>query len=141
MYMNKAIIVGNVTKDPELKALPSGIKVIGFSIATNRVWKDKSGAKQESVEYHNIVAFSKQAEVIGQYVFKGSQLLIEGRIQTRSWENPDGKKNYKTEIIVENFQFGNKSQNQKPKEEQTEIDKQDELEYPNDDIDPDDIPF
>ena len=107
MYINKAMIYGNLTKDPELKTLPSGISVASFSIATNRTWKDKSGAKQESVDYHNVVAFGKTAELIKQYMHKGSGLFVEGRIQTRSWEDKNsGGKRYTTEIVVENMQFG-----------------------------------
>lgn len=108
MYINKATIYGNITKDPELKALPSGQNVINFSVATNKTWKDKSGAKQESVEYHNIVAFGKTAEVINQYCKKGDGIYIEGSIQTRSWDK-DGTKMYKTEILADSFQFGTKS--------------------------------
>lgn len=107
MYLNKATLIGNLTREPELKALPSGMKVTSFSLATNRTWKDNNGVKQEAVEYHNVIAFGKQAEVIAQYCTKGKQLLIEGRIQTRSWEK-DEVKHYRTEIVVENFQFGNK---------------------------------
>ena len=110
MYLNKTIIVGNLTRDVELKALPSGQKVASFSIATNRTWKDANGAKQEAVEYHNVISYGKQAEVIAQYCKKGDQLLVEGRIQTRSWEDKDTtKKVYRTEIIVESFQFGSKT--------------------------------
>lgn len=107
MQLNKSIIIGNITKDLELKALPSGQSVISFSVATNRSWKDKDGNKQEAVEYHNIVCFGKQAEVIKQYCGKGDQILIEGRLQTRKWEK-DGQTHYSTEIVLENFQFGNK---------------------------------
>lgn len=107
MYLNKAIIIGNITRDPELKALQSGMKVCTFGVATNRTWKDKDGAKQESVDFHNIVVFGKQAESTSQYMKKGSQIMIEGRIQTRSWET-DGQKKYTTEIIAENVQFGTK---------------------------------
>src|SRR6187549_1609733 len=108
MYLNKAQLIGNLTRDPELKALPSGIKVTSLSIATNRVWKDKDGQKKEATDYHNIVAFGRQAETLAQYARKGSSLYVEGRIQTRSWEGQDGKKNYRTEIVLENFQFGPK---------------------------------
>lgn len=110
MYINKATIYGNITRDPELKALPSGQNVINFSVATNKTWKDKSGTKQESVEYHNIVAFGKTAEVINQYCKKGDSIYIEGSIQTRSWDN-NGTKMYKTEILADSFQFGPKSSN------------------------------
>ena len=107
MYLNKVMIVGNLTKDPELKQLPSGSSVANFSVATNRTWKDKDGAKQEDVEYHNIVIFGKMAETVAQYMRKGSQLMIEGRLQTQSWEK-DGVKKYRTEIVAESVQFGAK---------------------------------
>lgn len=110
MYVNKAIIYGNITKDIELKALPSGVNVASFSVATNRTWKDKSGTKQESTDFHNCVAFGKTAELLAQYMKKGSGLYVEGRIQTRSWDGQDGKKNYRTEIVVENMQFGPKKE-------------------------------
>ena len=134
MYLNKATIIGNITRDPELKALPSGSNVVNFSVATNRSWKDKEGQKQEDVEYHNVVAFGKQAEVIAQYMKKGSQILVEGRLQTRSWET-DGVKKYSTEIIVENFQFGRKPEK---KEEDTMTSKGYGGEEP---IDASNIPF
>ena len=86
MYLNKAILIGNLTRDPELRSLPSGVKVCSFSLATNRVWKEKNGVKQESVDYHNVVAFGRQAETIDQLMKKGRSLLVEGRIQTRSGE-------------------------------------------------------
>ncbi|MDR3558101.1 MAG: single-stranded DNA-binding protein, partial [Candidatus Pacebacteria bacterium] len=95
MYLNKAIVYGNLTRDPELKAIPTGSKVATFSVATNRVWKDKSGAKQEAVDYHNIVVFGRQAETVSQYLKKGSSALIEGRMQTRSWDGTDGQKKYR----------------------------------------------
>ena len=104
------MIIGNLTRDPEMKALPSGIKVTSFGIATNRSWKDKAGAKQESTEFHNIVSFGKQAEVIAQYMKKGSSIFVEGRLQTRSWDDKEsGQKKYRTEIVVDNFQFGPKA--------------------------------
>ena len=93
MYLNKAFIIGNLTRDPELKALPSGIKVCSFGVATNRVWRDKEGNKQESTEFHNIVVFGRQAETTAQYLKKGSSVLVEGRLQTRSWDAQDGQKN------------------------------------------------
>ncbi len=148
MYINKAIIYGNLTRDPELKSLPSGAPVCEFGVATNRVWKDKNGARQESVDYHNIVVFSKQAEVIKQYLHKGSPIFLEGRIQNRSWDAPDGAKRYKSEIVVERFQFGPKSGGNTAvaapasagssgvaKEEAPAI------EYPEEEINSEDIPF
>lgn len=144
MYLNKATIIGNITRDPELKALPTGMKVCSFSIATNRVWKDTNGAKQEAVEYHNIVVFGKQAESTAQYMKKGSQILVEGRIQTRSWEDKNsGEKKYRTEIVAENVQFGSKlnskseSQEVEDKEPTVKLDE----EYPDEDINVDSIPF
>ena len=106
MYLNKAIVIGNLTRDPEIKALPSGIKVASFSVATNRVWKDKNGVKQENVDYHNVVVFGRQAEIVGQYLKKGGSVLVEGRMQTRSWDDAAGVKKYRTEIIADRIQFG-----------------------------------
>src|SRR3989344_2757360 len=105
MYLNKALIYGNLTRDPELRALPSGSHVASFGVATNRVYKDKEGRQQEATEFHNIVVFGRQAEVAGQYLKKGRGVLIEGRLQTRSWES-DGRKNYRTEIVADRIQFG-----------------------------------
>lgn len=109
MYLNKVFLIGNLTRDPEIKALPSGSKVASISLATNRVWKDQAGARQEATEYHNLVSFGRQAENLAQYARKGSSLFVEGRIQTRSWDGQDGKKNYRTEIIIDSFQFGPKA--------------------------------
>lgn len=106
MYLNKAMIIGNLTRDPELKALPSGIQVASISVATNRVWKDANGAKQEATDYHNIVVFGRQADTVSQYLKKGSSVLVEGRIQTRSWDDKEGKKQYRTEIVADRVQFG-----------------------------------
>jgi len=148
MYLNKAFIIGNLTRDPELKSLPSGIQVTSFSVATNRVWKDKNGAKQESTDYHNIVVFGKQAETVAQYMKKGSNILVEGRMQTRSWES-DGKKMYRTEIVADRVQFGQKSgsssyQDKTTSDDQSKnskADNMDTIEYPTEEINPEDIPF
>lgn len=110
MYLNKVYIIGNLTRDPELKSLPTGNKVCSFGVATNRVWKDANGAKQESAEYHNVVVFGRQAETSAQYLKKGQQVMIEGRIQTRSWDDKTtNEKKYRTEIIAESVQFGSKT--------------------------------
>ena len=110
MYLNKAYLIGNLTRDPELKSLPTGNKVTQFSIATNRVYKLENGTKQESTEYHNITVFGRQAETSAQYLKKGQSVLIEGRLQTRSWDDKEtGKKMHRTEIVAENVQFGNKT--------------------------------
>src|SRR3990172_5730897 len=106
MYLNKAMIIGNLTRDPEIRAIPSGVKVASFSVATNRVWKDKNGIKQENVDYHNIVVFGRQAEIVGQYMKKGSSILVEGRMQTRSWDDAAGVKKYRTEIVADRIQVG-----------------------------------
>jgi len=136
--LNKATIIGNLTRDPEKKALPSGITVVNFSIATNRSWKDKEGNKQEDVQFHNCISFGKQADTIAQYVKKGQQLMVEGRIQTRSWET-DGVKKYATEIMVEQFQFGSKPEGTPAVKEETKSEPT--IEYPEDEINPNDIPF
>lgn len=149
MYLNKAIIIGNLTRDPELKSLPSGSKVATFGVATNRVWKDKDGQKQESVDFHNIVVFGRQAETTAQYLKKGSSALIEGRIQTRSWDDKEsGQKKYRTEIVADRVQFGPRSggagsaprevEGQDASKKPGEIDT---IEYPPEDSNPEDIPF
>ncbi len=109
MYLNKVFLYGNLTRDPELRALPSGQQVASFSIATNRTFKDKNGQKQEAVEFHNVVAFGRLADTIGQYMKKGRPIFIEGRLQTRSWDDKQGQKRKTTEIIAEQIQFGPRS--------------------------------
>src|SRR3990172_11776831 len=102
MYLNKALLFGNLTRDPELRALPSGMNVVNFSIATNRTYKDRDGKKQEQADFHNVVVFGRQADVVAQYLKKGRSVFIEGRMQTRSWEK-DGQKQYRTEVIAVEF--------------------------------------
>lgn len=148
MYLNKVQLYGNLTRDPELKALSSGQNVANFSIATNRVYKDKDGAKKEQTEFHNVVAFGRTADVIGQYMKKGRPIYVEGRLQTRSWET-DGKKNYRTEIVAESFQFGasigsggGEGVSRAPKDEGGSQDTGgDAIQYPDEEINPEDIPF
>ena len=106
MNLNKAFIIGNLTRDPEMRALPSGQSVVNFGVATNRRWTDPQGARQEHVEFHNIVAFGKLAELCSQYLAKGRVAMIEGRLQTRSWQAQDGTKKSRTEIVADNIQFG-----------------------------------
>lgn len=161
MYLNKAMIIGNLTRDPEMRALPSGNKVCSFSLATNRVWKDKNGAKQESVDYHNIVVFGRQAETVSQYLRKGASALVEGRIQTRSWDDKDGSKKYRTEIVADTIQFGPRvggqgggtaggsnagasgagSMGSSAASSVSAPAPMDTIEYPEEEINPDDIPF
>ncbi len=108
MYLNKAMVFGNLTRDPEMKALPSGMQVCSFSLATNRVYNDRDGKRQEAADYHNIVVFGKQAENCAKYLTKGSSAYVEGRMQTRSWDK-DGVKQYRTEVIADRVQFGPRS--------------------------------
>lgn len=109
MNVNKVIIVGRLTRDPEKKAIPSGQTVTNFSIATSRKWKSTEGQEQEKTEFHNIVAWGKRGEVIAQYMTKGQEIYLEGRLETRSWDDQEsGKKMYRTEIIMEDFQFGSR---------------------------------
>ncbi len=104
--VNKVILIGNLGRDPELRTIPSGQAVAKFSLATNRRWKDRDGNRQDETEWHNIVVWGRQAEIAGQYLSKGRKVYIEGRIQTRSWDDKEtGQKKYMTEIICENFQM------------------------------------
>ena len=104
--VNKVILVGNLGRDPEIRSLPSGQPVANFSLATSRRWKDREGNRQEKTEWHNIVCYGKQAEIAGQYLTKGKQIFVEGRIETRSWDDKQtGEKKYRTEIICDNFQM------------------------------------
>lgn len=103
MNLNRAMIIGNLTRDPEVRSTPSGAAVTSFAIATNYVWTDPSGNKQEKVEFHNIVAWRKLAEICGQYLHKGSKVYVEGRLQTRSWDDQTGNKRYITEIVIDNM--------------------------------------
>ncbi|MFA6526397.1 MAG: single-stranded DNA-binding protein [Candidatus Buchananbacteria bacterium] len=109
MNFNKAIIIGNLTQNPEVRKTPAGSSVANFGVATNRVWTNQQGAKQEQVEFHNIVAFGRLADIVGQYLAKGRLCMVEGRIQTRNWVDNAGVKHWKTEIIAENIQLGPKT--------------------------------
>lgn len=136
MNLNKVQLIGRVTRDPELKALPSGTSVCSFSLATNYVYKNKAGEKVEDTEFHNITVFGKRAEVVAQYVVKGQELYVEGRLKTDKWEK-DGQTHYTTKIMMENFGFG-----QKPKgyEKPAEVAKTEEP-LTEEEIKPEDIPF
>lgn len=109
MNLNKAQLIGRVTNDPEMKALPSGMSVVKFGLATNHVYKTKEGEKKETTQFHNCVAFGKVAEIIGQWVQKGQEVYVDGRIEYRTWDKKDGTKGYATEIVLENFQMGAKA--------------------------------
>ncbi|MDP2692626.1 MAG: single-stranded DNA-binding protein [bacterium] len=103
MDLNRATILGRLTRDPEVKTTPNGRTVAKVGIATNRTWTDQSGAKQEKVEYHNCVFWGKIAEIAGQYLSKGKRVYVEGRLQTSDWTDTAGVKKYRTEIIVDNM--------------------------------------
>lgn len=152
------MLLGNLTRDPELRTLPSGTYVATIGLATNRTYKDKNGAKQEDTQFHNVVVFGRQAEIMAQYAKKGSSLYVEGRLQTRSWDDKaDGTKKYRTEVVVENFQFGPRSSGQSgapataqgtsaPRASSMPVTatppaELDTIEYPSEDINPEDIPF
>jgi single-strand DNA-binding protein len=104
--VNKVILVGNLGRDPEMRSTQGGQPVANFSVATSRKFKDKDGNRQEQTEWHNVVCFGRQAEIAGQYLTKGKKVFIEGRLQTRNWDDKEtGKKQYRTEVICENFQM------------------------------------
>lgn len=146
MFINQATVFGNLTRDPELKSLPSGQSVCSFSVATNKKFKDKDGNMKEEVQYHNIVVWGRQAETTAQYMKKGSSIYIQGELQTRSWET-DGHKNYRTEINARTVQFGPKpagaSQEAPPASAPAQASPVAEPmpDYPEEDINPEDIPF
>jgi len=127
LNLNKVIICGNITQDPEKKVTDNGTTITTFSVATNRKYKD-----EQQTEYHNVVSFGSTAEAIAQYMSKGSQILVEGRLQTRSWEK-DGQKHYRTEIVANRVEFGSS--------EKKETDSKYKGSVEDDDIDVDDIPF
>jgi single-strand DNA-binding protein len=149
MYLNKVMLYGNLTSDPDLKSMPNGNKVVSFGLATNRSYKDASGAKKEVAEFHNIVAFGKLSEIFAQWLKKGKPVYLEGRIQNRSWEDQNGGgKKYRTEIVVENFQFGaagkpgevdSNSSSSTESSSKNEVEEMDTIDYG--EINPDDIPF
>ena len=103
MNLNKAMIIGNLTRDPEMRTTPSGAQVASFSVATSLIWTDQGGQQQKKTEFHNIVAWRKLAEICGQYLRKGSKVYVEGRLQTTEWTGQDSVKRYRTEIVLENM--------------------------------------
>lgn len=150
MNLNKIFLIGNLTRDPELRTLPSGQPVVSFGLATNRLWTNKQGTKQQDTQFHNVVLFGRLAEIAKQYLTKGSMAFIEGRIQTRNWEAQDGTKRTRTEVIAERLQLGprfgraaEKSENPKfqAPQEKEKPEKLDVIEYPEEDVDPEEIPF
>lgn len=106
MNLNKVFILGNLTQDPQLRQTTSGQAVCSFGMATNRIYTDAAGQRKEQAEFHNIVAWGRQAELTSQYLQKGRLAMVEGRLQTRSWQDPQGVKHWKTEIVADRIQFG-----------------------------------
>lgn len=150
MFINKAFIYGNITRDPEVRAMPSGMNVCSFTVATNRVYRDRDGKKQEQADFHNVVVFGRQADTVSQYMKKGSAVFVEGRIQTRSWDGKDGEKKYRTEIVAERVQFGPRGSGTvggaRRQDDPGEVPDDSAaggsgIDYPKEDINPDDIPF
>ncbi len=145
---NQVILVGNLARDPELRSTSSGRSVASFAVATNRVWVDQDGEQQEQADFHNIVAWAKLAELADQYLSKGRRVMIVGRLQTRSWEGDDGKKNYKTEIVASeiNFLDGPGGDSPAPADEKSSAKKKSSSKEPQiedleDDVDLSEIPF
>ncbi len=133
--VNKVILVGNLGKDPEVKYTAGGVPVANFTIATSEKWTDKNGEKQERTEWHRIVAWRKLAEICGEYMSKGKQVYIEGKLQTRSWEDKDGQTRYTTEIMADNIVLlGRKGQEGQESGDKSSAENDDH-------IDDDDIPF
>lgn len=143
MNFNKAFVLGNVTRDPELRKTQSGRAVTTFGLATNRVWKNAEGVEQRQAEFHNIVAWGRLAEICSQYLKKGSLVFIEGRIATRSWQDQQGQKRYKTEIIAQTMQMGPKSLGGAAPKMESPSEEIATVEYPpeEDEIKPEEIPF
>ncbi len=109
MNVNKVIIVGRLTRDPEKRTTQTGTTITNFSVATSTKWKGQDGQQNEKTEFHNVIAWGKRGEVIAQYMTKGQEIYVEGRLETSSWDDKEtGKKMYRTEIIMENFEFGAK---------------------------------
>ncbi len=151
MNLNKVFILGNLTRDPELRQTPSGQSVCSFGIATNSFFQDKSGQRQQKTEFHNIVVWGRQAEIANQFLKKGGSVLIEGHLQTRAWQDKQGITHRTTEIISERLQLGPRSaggggssfERNASKEEGTDSAKEElpEIRIDEEDIKPEDIPF
>jgi len=156
MNLNKVFLIGRLTRDPESRALPSGQAISTFGLATNRVWVNaESHEKQEQTEFHNIVAFGKLADICNQYLIKGSLVMVEGRLQTRTWQGQNGETKYRTEIVAERLQMGPKMASQMGKEpqktkpvepeaehlEEIQVEEETNKENTGDEVKTEDIPF
>ena len=139
MNLNKTQLIGRVTRDPELRNLPNGGTVVKFGLATNYIYKTKSGEKKETAQFHNCVAFGRLAEIINQYVVKGQELYVEGRIEYRQWEKKDGTKAYATEIVIENMQMGQKARGSNEQRDAQREKKEEDTEE--EEINVEEIPF
>lgn len=153
MNFNKVIILGNLTQDPITRATPNGQNVTSFSVATNRFWRNKqTGEKQQQVEFHNVVCWQKLAEIAQQFLKKGNLVFVEGRLQTRTWQDKEGNKKYRTEIVAETLQLPprqsgapmpntQRKESAQPTEEIESVPIPEDGENSGNDINPDDIPF
>ncbi len=154
MNLNKVFLIGRLTADPQARSTPGGAQVTSFSIATNRTWTDKSGAKKEATEFHNVVVWGRQAEVAAKFLSRGSEVFIEGRLQTRSWEGKDGQSRKTTEIICERMQLGSRKggaaggnvqdgggKSPRPKSEPPVAEEMPVIDIDDGDIKPEDLPF
>ena len=143
MNLNKVFLVGRLTRDPETRALPSGKSVANFGLATDRYFVDKAGQKQQQTEFHNIVLFGRLAEIASQYLNKGSLVLIEGRLQTRAWQDASGNKRTRTEVIGQSLQLGPKTAGKTAPSQEKEMPSQEEIPVIEEDneIDVKDIPL
>ncbi|MFH1347022.1 MAG: single-stranded DNA-binding protein [Spirochaetota bacterium] len=150
MDLNKIFVLGRLTADPQLRSTPTGQQVTSFGVATNRVWKDKTGNKQQEVEFHNIVLWGRQAEIVSQFLTKGSMILVEGRLKTRTWQNQQGQTMRTTEIIGERIQLGPKPMGQSQQKDSSDQTKENfsspkndlpEINIDGEEITAEDLPF
>ncbi len=143
MNLNKVMLIGNLTREPESKSTTSGQTVTTFTVATNRVWTDKDGQKQQKAEFHNLVAWGKLGDICAQYLKKGGLVYAEGRLETRSWDGQDGVKRYKTEIVLENMQMGPRAGAPSPQQQEnnSQENSQGQPSNNNDEVKIEDIPF
>jgi len=121
MNLNKAMIIGNLTREPELRSTPTGQNVVSFSVATNLIWTDQNGQQQKRTEFHNVTAWRKLAEICAKYLHKGSKVYIEGHLQTTDWTGQDGVKRYRTEIIADNMIMLDSRTNSTPTSEEEAV--------------------
>ena len=147
MDLNKVMLIGNLTRDPEVRTTPQGVPVASFGLATNLIWKDQSGNRQQKAEFHNIVAWRKLGETCGQYLKRGSKVYVEGRLQTRSWDDQSGNKKYRTEIILDSMimldrkEGGGSYQPSNPSQTETEAEAPQPAPQPSEEVNIEEIPF